>query len=431
MKLTAKKTIRMTLARRIKFFLSWFPKFLSAHALTSKSQKTTERRGLGLKMRRKRLLVLLVMAVFLMAVYSVGGVATAAPGGTSQMSISASQTGQAGAGVANDDEAGAEEDADQDEDNNDGEVQDEGRYTGQDGGKVENKDENQDEGIDEDQEAAKDADEDLDLDEEEDAEKKAEKIQEAQEDLAKALAKLAEDPGDKNAYEDLARAYAALDQWDQAKEAATQLLAIDPDNEEASILLAVSLYRQGDQEGAMQHLQAMASQKSDDDDVYELLGELLELQGELDEALEQYEQAAALNPNDPDIFVKLSKTYQKLEIEGVKVFVNGSKPQFGDVQPQIADGRTLIPFRALAESLGAQVSWDGATRQVIVVKADITMRLTADSTVATINGTPVNLDVPATITGGGRILVPLRFLGEGLGAKVKWDQQSQMVIVSQ
>nr|WP_180261150.1 copper amine oxidase N-terminal domain-containing protein [Desulforamulus profundi] len=65
-----------------------------------------------------------------------------------------------------------------------------------------------------------------------------------------------------------------------------------------------------------------------------------------------------------------------------------------------------------------------------VFKVDITIHLTADSPVATVNGTPVNLDVPATIT-GGRVLVPLRFLGEGLGAKTKWDQQSQMVIVSQ
>jgi len=375
------------------------------------------------RMRSKRLLVLLVMAVFLVAVYSVGGgVAAAAGDAPPAPEISASPIGP---GDTGDDKPGTAGDQDKDD-----EDQNEERDADKDANKVED----QDEDVDEDQAARVEADEDFDLDEEEgeddkDAEKKAERLAKAQADLAKALTKLAEDPNDKEAYEDMARAYAALGQWDQAKEAAAQLLAIDPDNEEAGILLAVSLYRQGDQERALQQLQAMAAQKSGDDDVYELLGELLELQGEVDEALEKYEQAAALNPNDPDIFAKLSGAYQKVGIEGVKVFVNGSKPQF-DVQPQIVDGRTLVPFRALAESLGAQVAWDGANRQVTVVKADITIHLTVDSTVATVNGTPVNLDVPATIT-GGRVLVPLRFLGEGLGAKIKWDQQSQMVIVSE
>lgn len=375
------------------------------------------------RMRSKRLLALLVMAVFLVAVYSVGGGAAAATGGTSP--APETSAGPTVPGDTGDDKPGTAGDQDKD---------DEDRNEERDAGKDANKVEDQDEEVDEDQAAREEADEDLDLDEEEDvgdkdAEKQAKRLAKAQEDLAKALRKLAENPNDKDAYEDMARAYAALGQWDQVKEAATQLLAIDPDNEEAGILLAVSLYRQGDQEGALQQLQAMATQKSGDDDVYELLGELLELQGELDEALEKYEQAAALNPNDPDIFAKLSVAYQKVGIEGVKVFVNGSKPQF-DVQPQIVDGRTLVPFRALAESLGAQVAWDEATRQVTVFKVDITIHLTADSPVATVNGTPVNLDVPATIT-GGRVLVPLRFLGEGLGAKTKWDQQSQMVIVSQ
>ena len=38
----------------------------------------------------------------------------------------------------------------------------------------------------------------------------------------------------------------------------------------------------------------------------------------------------------------------------------------GDVQPQIIDGRTLIPLRALAEIMGLTVSWDDATRTVTI-----------------------------------------------------------------
>lgn len=38
----------------------------------------------------------------------------------------------------------------------------------------------------------------------------------------------------------------------------------------------------------------------------------------------------------------------------------------GDVQPQIIDGRTLIPLRAFGEVLGLDVSWDNNTRTVII-----------------------------------------------------------------
>lgn len=38
----------------------------------------------------------------------------------------------------------------------------------------------------------------------------------------------------------------------------------------------------------------------------------------------------------------------------------------GDVQPQIIDGRTLIPLRQLAEVMGLTVSWDDATRTVTI-----------------------------------------------------------------
>ena len=37
-----------------------------------------------------------------------------------------------------------------------------------------------------------------------------------------------------------------------------------------------------------------------------------------------------------------------------------------DVPAQIIDGRTLIPLRALSESLGLTVKWDGDSRTVFI-----------------------------------------------------------------
>lgn len=51
----------------------------------------------------------------------------------------------------------------------------------------------------------------------------------------------------------------------------------------------------------------------------------------------------------------------------VKLVVNGEDITYkSDVPPQIIDGRTLVPARALAEALGASVEWDEGNNAVIV-----------------------------------------------------------------
>jgi len=49
----------------------------------------------------------------------------------------------------------------------------------------------------------------------------------------------------------------------------------------------------------------------------------------------------------------------------IKLIVNGVDITYkSDVPPQIINGRTLVPARALAESLGASVEWDGENKVV-------------------------------------------------------------------
>jgi hypothetical protein len=49
----------------------------------------------------------------------------------------------------------------------------------------------------------------------------------------------------------------------------------------------------------------------------------------------------------------------------IKLIVNGREIQT-DVPPQVIDGRTMIPARFLAESLGAKVTWDSNKNAVVV-----------------------------------------------------------------
>ncbi|MCL2336015.1 MAG: stalk domain-containing protein [Firmicutes bacterium] len=103
----------------------------------------------------------------------------------------------------------------------------------------------------------------------------------------------------------------------------------------------------------------------------------------------------------------------------IPVLLDGA-PITMDSQPVILDGRTFVPFRALAEALGVNVSWDGTTQTVQADDGTNAIRLQIGSNTAYRNEAPVALDAPPLIT-GGRTLIPLRFFSEAFDCQVAWD----------
>lgn len=100
-----------------------------------------------------------------------------------------------------------------------------------------------------------------------------------------------------------------------------------------------------------------------------------------------------------------------------------------DTNPLLTEeGRMLVPIRALA-SLGFQSTWDASTKTATVTNdvGDI-IRITADNTTAYINGTAVTLDVPAQII-QDRMMVPIRFITEGLGYTVEFEEVRDILFV--
>ena len=114
--------------------------------------------------------------------------------------------------------------------------------------------------------------------------------------------------------------------------------------------------------------------------------------------------------------------------QNIGVTVDSRPVQFGSVGPQTIGGRVLVPLRGVLEQMGAFVGWDPAARRIIAEKSGTDVQLTIGSTVASINGRDVTLDVPPMIL-SGTTLVPLRFLGEALGADVKWDAPTRTVVI--
>ncbi|HWI62987.1 MAG TPA: stalk domain-containing protein [Symbiobacteriaceae bacterium] len=87
--------------------------------------------------------------------------------------------------------------------------------------------------------------------------------------------------------------------------------------------------------------------------------------------------------------------------------------------PVIVQDRTLVPVRSYLEALGATVNWQPPDT-VVVQWEDRTISLRIGEKQARVGTSVVTMDVPAQLI-DSRTYVPLRFLSEGLGAKVGYD----------
>lgn len=135
------------------------------------------------------------------------------------------------------------------------------------------------------------------------------------------------------------------------------------------------------------------------------------------------------SPSGKDIKTLIDNKYTLtcLPQKTIQVQVDGTYLTL-DVPPAVVDGRTLVPLRAIFEALNATVDWNSSTRKVTGTKGSTTIVLTINNKQAKVNNQNVMLDVPATII-NGRTLVPARFIAESLGKRVEWDNTSRTVLV--
>ena len=107
---------------------------------------------------------------------------------------------------------------------------------------------------------------------------------------------------------------------------------------------------------------------------------------------------------------------------------NGEKVQF-EQDPVIENGRVLVPFRFVAEKLGATVAWDAETKTATCEKDGVKISLTANVKDVVVSGQSLEIDVPAQIM-NSRVFVPLRFVADNMGADVEWDAENKTVKIN-
>lgn len=148
------------------------------------------------------------------------------------------------------------------------------------------------------------------------------------------------------------------------------------------------------------------------------------------DAINLLEELVIIDGENIDLqkYKKLGSILDKKE-KKISIYINGKKPMFEqEAAPFIEDGRTLVPFRAVAEAIGAEVLWDDAQKKVTVKKGERVIDLFIGNKTAYVDGSPVELEVPAKII-ANRTVLPLRFVSESLDTTVEWVPEGQIIVI--
>ena len=138
-----------------------------------------------------------------------------------------------------------------------------------------------------------------------------------------------------------------------------------------------------------------------------------------------YPQADASVDTMDAIKSKIGNDGVVLSVGSPLAFANNARkyvdPENVEVFPIIKAGRTLVPARFIAESLGTEVGWDDATQEVTIKGPGTDIALQIGSAAYTVNGQAFEFDVPAE-TINDRTMLPLRAIAEALGKEVSWKE---------
>ena len=120
-------------------------------------------------------------------------------------------------------------------------------------------------------------------------------------------------------------------------------------------------------------------------------------------------------------------------VPALSVQLSGKTLTFPDVQPFFENGRTMVPFRAVAEALGAEVGYDSGTVSASLDGTVCRFAIGGDTLTVSDRATgkvlkTVPLDV-SPIEKDDRTCVPVRFLAESLGLTVEWDDGAQCAVL--
>lgn len=151
--------------------------------------------------------------------------------------------------------------------------------------------------------------------------------------------------------------------------------------------------------------------------------------GELTEAINLQKQYVVEIDGKKEEFQRLGQLYQDSNNKDIHVYVNGKEVIF-DSKPITKNYRTMIPIRAVSESMGANVYWKKETGEITITKNDKVILLTVGQKKTIVNGIEQEIENEPVLQ-NNRTLVPLRFINEALGTTVDWQETGKIVTIHQ
>ena len=125
------------------------------------------------------------------------------------------------------------------------------------------------------------------------------------------------------------------------------------------------------------------------------------------------------------LFLGASSAYAtEISVDGYLVNFNGNTGY-----PYVDENyRTMVPLRITMESAGAEVGWDDASQTASVSMNGTTVQVPIGQRYILRDGNRVDIDT-AAIVSGGRTYLPIRAVLESFGAIVSWDGARDMVVI--
>ena len=111
----------------------------------------------------------------------------------------------------------------------------------------------------------------------------------------------------------------------------------------------------------------------------------------------------------------------------ISVTVDGTAVEFPDQKPIIRNDRTLVPIRFIAESLGYDVEWDSIENAAVIDDGRVKLWIGTDK--AELDGELVTLDTSSVLV-NDRTMVPLRAVAETLDCTVDWFAKTKTVQIT-
>ena len=130
-----------------------------------------------------------------------------------------------------------------------------------------------------------------------------------------------------------------------------------------------------------------------------------------------------------DVGTSIAKKAKRIElIVGNRTAVVDGRFAQLDAAPYIKNGRTFLPVRFVAESLGASVAWDAATSTATLSSEEGVIVVRTHDKMMLVNGNRVEMDAAPEIA-NNRMMLPIRPIAELLNCTVDWNKNTKKATI--